>query len=79
MNSKINEFVKQLDREIEKTEGYLKQAKESLRESINQYYSITKFGLAKEAEEVTKLAVKLETLQEQKQRFEFIFEIGGAE
>lgn len=78
MEGRIKEFINQLNTEIKKTEKYLNEAKENLKESINQDYNIVKFGLAKEAEEVTKLAVKLQTLQEQKQRFEFIFEIGGA-
>ncbi|MBV7274739.1 hypothetical protein I6U48_17735 [Clostridium sp. PL3] len=73
MDSKANEFLKQLNSEIEKTKKDLEKAKKNLAQSIETTFNIPKYGLAGQAENVMKLSTQLETLKLQKQRFEYIF------
>lgn len=73
MDSKVNEFLKQLNIEIEMTEKDLEKAKKNLAQSIETTFNISRYGLAQLAENVMKLSVQLETLKIQKQRYEYIF------
>lgn len=75
MENKINEFLKQINDEIKNYEEKLEQCKKALAKDIqnSQFYTLEEFGIAKYAEQITKIAGQLKVLYQQKQRFEFIF------
>lgn len=79
IDNKIQEFLKQMNREIEKLERDIEQAKKDLINSINSNpNTIANHGLSKGAETVTKLTFAIDQLYTQKQRFEYIFKFKDA-
>ena len=76
MDNKINEFLKQINQEIKKTEERIEEWRKELIKCANaDIHIIEEFGTAKDAETLTKLTSKWKSLQEQKYIFESIFEI----
>lgn len=73
-DNKVQEFLKQMDREIHKLESDIEQAKKDLVDSIKSNSNIiANHGLSKGAETITKLTFAIDQLYTQKQRFEYIF------
>lgn len=79
IDNKIQEFLKQMDREIHKLERDIEQAKKDLIDSIKGNSNIiANHGLSKGAETITKLTFAIDQLYTQKQRFEYIFKFKDA-
>lgn len=78
-DNKIQEFLKQMNKEIEKLERDIAQAKKDLINSINGNPNIiANHGLSKGAETITKLTFAIDQLYTQKQMFEYIFKFKDA-
>lgn len=76
MQEQINEFLKQLNREIKRTEERIEEWKKELTKGINkELYIIEEFGLARDAETITKLTTRRKALYEQLLTFKHIFNI----
>ncbi|KZL91830.1 hypothetical protein [Clostridium magnum] len=79
IDNKIQEFLKQMDREIDKLERDIQQAKKDLIDGIKGNSNIiANNGLSKGAETITKLTFAIDQLYTQKQRFEYIFKFKDA-
>lgn len=79
VDNKIQEFLKQINKEIEKLERDIEQAKKDLIDSINSDPNIiANHVLSKGAETITKLTFAIDQLYTQKQRFEYIFKFKDA-
>jgi len=79
IDNKIQEFLKQMNREIEKLERDIEQSKKDLIDNINGNPNIiANHGLSKGAETITKLTFAINQLYNQKQRFEYIFKFKDA-
>ncbi len=75
MENKISEFLKQIDREIERAEGDIIYCKKKLHEAAeSDIYNYLDFGGAKYAEQLTKSMATLRTLKEQKGIFMALFQ-----
>jgi hypothetical protein len=76
MDNKITEFENYLTKQINRTYERLEEAKAELKKNIDgESSNILNFGLAKYAENITKLQIKLETLQNMENDFNNIFEL----
>lgn len=76
MNEQIAEFLRQLNKEINRTENRIEQHKEELQKRVSQNdYELEEFGLSRYAETVTKLTARKRALTEQLGNFKAIFNI----
>ena len=74
MNEQVQEFLKQISKEIKRTEERIEEWQKELIKSANSNLNmIEEFGTAKTAETLTKLASRRKALIEQKYIFEQIF------
>lgn len=71
---KLIKFKSQLDKKIMNLENKLDEAREQLTNSIDDVHNILMFGLAKDAENITKIMAQLEVLYEQREILETMFE-----
>lgn len=79
IDNKVQEFLKQIDREIDKLKRDIEYSKKDLIDSINGNPNIiVNQGLSKGAETITKLTFAIDQLYTQKQRFEYIFKLKDA-
>lgn len=77
MENKVNEYLEQLNKEIARYEKRLQERKDVYIKNIktSEFHTIENFGIAKYAEEITKITGQLKILYQQRQIFMSIFEI----
>ena len=76
MELKIEQYLSQLEDEIDRLKKKLSEAKLNLENCVNKgMNSIAQFGLSKYAEEITCLSREIIVLKEQQEVFNYIFDI----
>jgi len=76
MEDKTKIFLNQINRKIERLKEDIEESKKDLASSTNEsLFNITRFGIAKYAEQITKLSGQIMVLEEQKHNFISIFGI----